>query len=106
MTTWYDYVQRVLRSRGITAADATRAMGSLNASMFSNWKNGTRPTPGMAVAFARGVGESPLVALVEAGLLTEREIGGKVAPPEEGLANYSTEALLSELGKRAGIDFR
>src|SRR4030095_12564113 len=79
MSRWYDYVQRVLREHGISAAAAARQAGLAGAGIH-NWKNGTRPYAALAVRFARGVGENVLAALGECELITEDEAA---RPPEK-----------------------
>src|SRR4030095_15237820 len=79
MSRWYDYVQRVLREHGISAAAAARQAGLAGAGIH-NWKNGTRPYAALAVRFARGMGENVLEALVECELITEDEAA---RPPEK-----------------------
>lgn len=101
MTRWYQYVRKA--TTGMMAKEAAERMG-VNPSIMSNWKKGTQPSAKMVIQFARAVGESPLVALVEAGLLTPEEAGVRtVVRFEDRLVNLKTDQLLRELGRRAGV---
>jgi len=103
VTRWYRYVAKIVKAQGITYTEAATRMG-IHASIFSNWKKGTEPSPKMVIHFARSMGESPLIALVEAELLTLEEANVRqVVRFEDRLVNLSTQDLLTEVGRRAGL---
>lgn len=93
---WYAYVLEV--TRGMNAQTAARRAG-LNPSAFTRWKGGLGADPKIVVQFARAHGLNVLEALAAAELITEDEATGLVQDTRE----LSTELLLEELGRRAGV---
>jgi transcriptional regulator with XRE-family HTH domain len=70
---WTNYVERV--SHGRDRADIARA-ADINVSGLSRWSSGQRPSAEKVVAFARGLGQSPVAALIAAGYLDPAEVEG------------------------------
>ena len=98
---WSEYVRT--RSEGRLQSDIALLVG-VDQSTISRWKRGKggQPSPDNAMALARAVGESPIVALLAAGYLDEDEVEG-VVRVAEGLSTATTDALLAELGRRLGL---
>lgn len=71
---WTEYVERV--TAGVPRAETARAAG-INVSGLSRWINAvSRPSAEKVVDFARGLGQSPVEALIAAGYLKLAEVNG------------------------------
>jgi transcriptional regulator with XRE-family HTH domain len=93
---WTKYVERV--SHGRDRADIARAAG-INVSGLSRWSNGHRPSAEKVVAFARGLGQSPVAALIAARYLEPGEVKG-VTPVMRSIDKIPDDELLKTLARR------
>lgn len=71
---WWGWVTAVAGT-SVYAAIAKRMSveESITAEAIAKWSKGGRPRPESAISFARAYGESPAVALIEAGYMTPEE---------------------------------
>jgi transcriptional regulator with XRE-family HTH domain len=94
---WTEYVQRV--TAGVARKDVAQAAG-IDASGISRWINSEqRPRAENVVAFARGLRQSPIEALIAAGYLEPHEASGVIEVMRSREELSDTE-LLIELGER------
>jgi len=94
---WTEYVQRV--TVGVARKDVAQAAG-IDASGISRWINSEqRPRAENVVAFARGLRQSPIEALIAAGYLEPYEASGVIEVMRSREELSDTE-LLIELGER------
>lgn len=94
--TWLEYVQRI--SSGVPRKDIARA-ADIDPSGLSRWFGGSHPSAEKVVAFARGLHQSPIEALIAAGYLEPHEAAG-VVEVVRSRAELSNAELVIELGKR------
>jgi transcriptional regulator with XRE-family HTH domain len=94
---WTNYVQRVMQGR--ERADVARAAG-VNVSGLSRWINEvSRPSAEKAVDFARGLGQSPVAALIAAGYLDFTEVKEAVKVTRS-IDKIPDDELLKTLARR------
>lgn len=96
MARWWSYVLGII-SPDSPATAAHKA--GVNPTTFTRWKQGTVPDAKHVVALAKAYGESPLEALVAAGVLTGddvREAGAAKVP----LSDVPLAELLDEVRVR------
>lgn len=93
---WIQYVQRV--TEGVSRKDVGRAAG-IDPSGLSRWLGGKRPSAEKVVAFARGLHQSPIEALIAAGYIEPGEASG-VIEVMRSRTELSDAELLIELGER------
>ena len=94
---WTQYVQRI--SDGVPRKEVAKAAG-INVSGLSRWISGaSRPSAEKVVAFARGLRQSPIEALIAAEYLEPQEISG-VIEVIRSRSDLSDLELLTELGER------
>ena len=94
---WTEYVQRV--TAGVARKDVAQAAG-IDASGISRWINSEqRPRAENVVAFARGLRQPPIEALIAAGYLEPHEASGVIEIMRSREELSDTE-LLIELGQR------
>lgn len=98
-TRWYEYVRRV--TEGYTAKEVADKAG-FDQSAMTRWKNGMNADPKFVVQFARAFHQNVLLALTEAGLITDEE--SNLHEVKIGIGEISTQRLLEELALR--IDHR
>jgi transcriptional regulator with XRE-family HTH domain len=98
---WSDYVSR--HSEGRNQADVALLVG-VSQSTVSRWKQPGAQSPSVenVMEFARAVGDSPVAGLIAAGYLRNDELEG-VIRVGVGLGDATTDALLTELGRRLGL---
>lgn len=70
--TWSEYVAAYVGDRA--QSKLARLVG-VESSTITRWLDGGSVSAENAIRFARAVGDSPLIALVEAGKLTAEEVG-------------------------------
>ena len=94
---WTQYVRSHLRGSQKELADRT----GVNAATVSRWMNGEgqRPSAEQVIRFARGVGESPIQALVMAGYVTPDE--ARMEVKDLRIDDLDEVVLLNELLDRA-----
>jgi len=97
---WTEYVQRV--SAGAPRKDIAKAAG-VDPSGMSRWLGGQRPSAEKVVAFARGLHQSPIEALIAAGYLEPHETSG-VIEVTRSRGELSDDELLAELGERLAAE--
>ena len=94
---WTEYVQRV--TAGVARKDVAQAAG-IDASGISRWINSEqRPRAENVDAFARGLRQPPIEALIAAGYLEPHEASGVIEIMRSREELSDTE-LLIELGQR------
>ena len=94
---WTEYVQRV--TAGVARKDVAQAAG-IDASGISRWINSEQqPRAENVVAFARGLRQPPIEALIAAGYLEPHEASGVIEVMRSREELSDTE-LLIELGQR------
>jgi len=98
---WADYLRSGLRTAGLQQADLARRIG-VSESTVTRWVNhGTAPTVERVRAVADALGLPEAEAMVIAGYGTgdtERVV------VRTGAGELTTEDLLAELGRRAGVN--
>jgi transcriptional regulator with XRE-family HTH domain len=93
---WTEYVQRI--TKGLPRKNMAEAAG-IDPSGLSRWLNGKRPSAEKVVAFARGLHQSPIEALIAAGYIEAGEASG-VIEIARSRSELSDLELLTELGDR------
>lgn len=94
---WTEYVQRI--TANVPRKEIARA-AQINISGISRWISGeTRPSAEKVVAFARGLHQSPLEALIAAGYIEPHEVSG-VIEVVRSLDEVSDEELLAQVAAR------
>lgn len=86
---WWEYVEWLIRP---DAASTAAQKAGFDKSAFSRWKNGAPPDPSLVVMLARAYEANPLEALVQAGLITDREAGQRYYGEQQDDANERVEA--------------
>jgi transcriptional regulator with XRE-family HTH domain len=95
--TWWEYVERI--SGGIPQKDIARAAG-IDQTMVSRWKTAKhKPKAENVVQFARGLGRSPVEALIAAGYIREDEVAQAVET-RTSVTELPSTILLGELARR------
>jgi transcriptional regulator with XRE-family HTH domain len=89
---WTEYVQRI--TQGVPRKEVAKAAG-INVSGLSRWINavGGRPRAEKVVAFARGLRQSPVEALIAADYLDPHEVAGVIEV-------VRSRGVIIELGER------
>ncbi len=94
---WTEYVQRI--TAGVPRKEIARA-AQINISGISRWMSGeTRPSAEKVVAFARGLHQSPIEALIAAGYIEPHEVSG-VIEVVRSLEEVTDEELLNQVAER------
>lgn len=95
---WSEYVTRGVAGRN---QEDVAVLADVSQSAISRWSRGIgeRPKVENVMSFARAIGDSPVAGLIAAGYLSHDEIDG-VVRVSVGLGDATTEALLTELGRR------
>lgn len=94
---WTDYVLRT--TRGLPRKDIAAA-AQIDVSGVSRWLTGvSRPSPGKVIAFARGLHQPPIEALIAAGYLEAEEVPGAISVVQ-ARSTISDEDLLDEVAQR------
>lgn len=94
---WTHYVQRI--TSGVSRKDVARAAG-IHESGLHRWLNDkNKPRVEKIVGFARGLGQSPVEALIAAGHLNPEEVAG-VIEVYQSRSELSDDELIAELAER------
>lgn len=94
---WTEYVQRI--TAGAPRREIAKAAG-IDQSGLSRWMNsGVKPRAEKVVAFARGLRQSPVEALIAAGYLEPHEVSG-VIEVAQSPSQMSDQELIAELTRR------
>lgn len=95
---WAAYVRRI--TAGLPRKEIAEA-ADINVSAVSRWLTGASPpSPEKAISFARGLGQSPIKALVAAGYLDEGDDVDGAVEIVQSLDVLSDDALIDELRDR------
>lgn len=98
---WSEYVSS--HAAGRNQEDLALLAGVSQGSV-SRWMSGKTEAPSAekVIAFARAVGDSPIVALIASGYLRADDVEGAVKLAAD-LPGIDAGALLIELGRRLGV---
>ncbi len=101
-TAWWDYVQRLMDARDLTAADLSRRSG-VDQSVIGRWRDrGAKPSPENVRKIALALGQYVAQAAVQAGHYTAEELSTSavVDPEEVDLSAISDDRVLDEVRTR------
>lgn len=94
---WTDYVLRI--TRGLARKEIAAA-AQIDVSGVSRWLTGAnRPSPEKVIAFARGLRQPPIEALIAAGYLETTEVPGAISVVQSR-SSISDAELLDEVATR------
>ena len=98
---WTEYVSAGIAGRN---QEDIALMAGVSQSSVSRWARGVggRPSVENVMAFARALGDTPVAGLLAAGYLRHDELEG-VIRLSVGLSDATTDALLTELGRRLNL---
>lgn len=97
--TWHGYVRRVVAGLPREAVATAAGIHQSGVYRWINRNDGSRPRAENVVQFARGIGESPVEALIAAGYLEPGETEGVIEVYQK-LADLSDDELVAELTAR------
>lgn len=92
---WNTKVQELIDDMGMS--ELSRRSGTSRTVIYK-WLDGTPPTASAVIKFARGLGMSPIQALILSDYLTPLDVGQD--PHAAELAHATDDALLAEVRRR------
>ena len=100
---WAEYVTS--KSEGLNQ-EKLAELCSVSQSTVSRWKSGKgSATVENVIDFSRAVGDSPIAALVQLGVIRPDEVGG-IVEIQTPIDRLEAADLIRELGRRLGVPVR